>query len=151
MRGLPENRRYETVSRYLETMGLAGFANSYPHELSLGMQQRVGLARAYANDPEILLMDEPFASLDAQTSMRMRELLLQIWTRNPKTVVFVTHDVEEAILLSTRVLLFSSRPGKVKEEFCIDLPRPRSRDILTDSQYLKLRQRMMDCIFDSSI
>lgn len=150
MKGVSKNERHEIVSHYLRTIELSEFANSYPCELSQGMQQRVGLARAYASDPEILLMDEPFASLDAQTAVRMRELLIRIWTENPKTVVFVTHDVEEAILLAARVLGLSSRPGRVKEEFCIDLPRPRPRDVFADQRYLKLRKRIMDCIFDRS-
>ncbi len=151
MRGLSKNRCQEIIFHFLEAMELTEFADSYPCELSEGMQQRVGLARAYANDPEILLMDEPFASLDAQTAIRMRELLLTIWAQNPKTVIFVTHDTDEAILLADRVLLFSPRPGRVKEEFSIDLPRPRTYKIFTDYKYLELRKRLMDSIFSSSI
>jgi NitT/TauT family transport system ATP-binding protein len=150
MKGLPKNQRHAIVFRYLEAIELTEFANSYPFELSGGMQQRVGIARAYANDPQVLLMDEPFASLDAQTAIRMRELLLRLWTKNPKTVIFVTHDIDEAILLADRVLLLSARPGKVEEEFLIGLPRPRSQDVFTDPQYVELRKGMMDAIFDRS-
>lgn len=147
MKGMHKSQRDKITSRYLEEVGLTEFADSYPFMLSVGMQQRVGLARAYANDPDILLMDEPFASLDAQTGIKMRELLLQIWTENRKTVVFITHDIDEAIGLADRVLLFSARPGKVRESFCIDLPRPRPRDVFADSLYLELRRKIMDSIF----
>ena len=150
MKGLPKNQRREIVSRYLEAVELTEFANSYPSELSVGMQQRVGIARAYANDPEILLMDEPFASLDAQTAIRMRELLLRVWVQNPKTVVFVTHDIDETILLADRVLVFSPRPGSVKAEFHIDLPRPRTVEVFSNPRYVQLRKRLMDCLFDIS-
>jgi len=150
MRGLSKNQRQEIVFRYLKAMELTKFANSYPCELSQGMQQRVGLARAYANNPEILLMDEPFASLDAQTATRMRVLLLRIWTENPKTVVFVTHDIEEAIFLGDRVLLLSPRPGSVKYVFPIDLPRPRPHDVFADARYVALRKKIMDRVFDTS-
>lgn len=148
MRGLPKGQRHEIVSHYLEAIELSDFANSYPSQLSEGMQQRVGLARAYANDPEILLMDEPFASLDAQTVVRMRELLLRIWSENPKTIIFVTHDTDEAIQLADRVLLLSARPGSVRAEFRIDLPRPRVRDIFANPQYVALRKTILDSVFD---
>jgi ABC-type nitrate/sulfonate/bicarbonate transport system ATPase subunit len=150
MKGMPKKQRDEITSHYLEAMGLTEFADSYPYMLSVGMQQRVGLARAYTNDPDVLLMDEPFASLDAQTSDRMRELLLRVWTENRKTVIFITHDIDEAIGLADRVVLFSSRPGQVKESFYIDLPRPRPRDMFADSIYLELRKKITDSIFNNS-
>jgi NitT/TauT family transport system ATP-binding protein len=146
MKGIPKERRDEVIANYLELMGLTEFADSYPHMLSVGMQQRVGIARAYANDPDILLMDEPFSSLDAQTSERMRALLLGVWGQNLKTVVFITHDIEEAIQLSDRVLLLSPRPGRVKEEFQIDLPRPRSREAFADARFIELRKRIMNAM-----
>ena len=146
MKGIHRKQRNEVVANYLELMGLTEFADSYPHMLSVGMQQRVGIARAYANDPDILLMDEPFSSLDAQTSERMRTLLLRVWGQNLKTVVFITHDIEEAIELSDRVLLLSPRPGKVKEEFQVNLPRPRSREVFADSRFVELRKRIMNAM-----
>jgi NitT/TauT family transport system ATP-binding protein len=150
MKGTPENERKGIVSDYLKVMKLEDFADSYPFMLSAGMQQRVGLARAYANDPDILLMDEPFGSLDAQTAGRMRELLLRVWNENRKTVVFITHDIEEAIRLGDRVLVFSSRPGRVKDSFDIDLPRPRPQHLFSDPQYLELRDRITQCLLDDS-
>jgi NitT/TauT family transport system ATP-binding protein len=106
-------------------VGLTGFEDRHPHELSGGMRQRVGIARALALDPKILLMDEPFASLDAQTKLLMEEELLTIWERTRKTVLFVTHDLAEAIALADRVVVFTARPGRVKAIIPVDLPRPR--------------------------
>lgn len=147
MRGLPTGSIRQLVEHYLERTGLADFRHHYPRELSVGMQQRVGLARAFANDPGILLMDEPFGSLDAQTRLRMQELLLSIWSEHRKTVLFVTHDVEEAILLSDRVLILSSRPSLVHEEIVIDLPRPRTHETLTEPACVALRTRIMRSLF----
>jgi NitT/TauT family transport system ATP-binding protein len=147
MQGMPENQRQQIVSNYLSLMKLEEFADSYPFMLSAGMQQRVGIARAYANNPDILLMDEPFGSLDAQTATRMRELLLQVWSENRKTVIFITHDIEEAIRLGDRVLVFSSRPGRVKDSFNIELPRPRINH--SDSAYLELRNRITSCLLEN--
>lgn len=149
MQGLPTASIYQVVEHYLERTGLADFRHRYPRELSVGMQQRVGLARAFANDPGILLMDEPFGSLDAQTRLRMQELLLSIWSEHRKTVLFVTHDIEEAILLSDRVLMLSSRPARVHEEIVIDLPRPRTHATLTQPACVALRTRIMKSLFDS--
>jgi NitT/TauT family transport system ATP-binding protein len=148
MKGMPENERKQTVSDYLTEMRLEEFSDSYPFMLSAGMQQRVGLARAYANDPDILLMDEPFGSLDAQTASRMRQLLLRVWSENRKTVVFITHDIDEAIRLGDRVLVFSSRPGRVKNSFEVNLQRPRPEDLFSDPAYLELRDSMKRCLLD---
>ncbi len=115
----------ERVQRYIKLIGLEGFENSFPNQLSGGMRQRVAIARALVYQPKILLMDEPFGALDAQTRLLMQELLLQVWEKERTTVLFVTHDVEEAILLSDRVLVMTSLPGKIKTEIRIDLPRPR--------------------------
>jgi NitT/TauT family transport system ATP-binding protein len=111
---------------WIARIGLRGFEDSYPDELSEGMRQRVGLARAFATDPAVLLMDEPFASLDALTAIRMRELLVSMWERSSKTALFVTHDIDEAILLSDRVIVLTDRPARVRKEVVIDLERPRS-------------------------
>jgi NitT/TauT family transport system ATP-binding protein len=147
MRGLPAAGRRAVVSRYLEDVGLSEFSSSYPGELSMGQQQRVGLARALANDPEILLMDEPFGSLDALTRLRMQDLLLSIYERHSKTVVFVTHDIDESIVLASRVLLLSSRPAEVLEDLAVDLPRPRrTHDVLTSAPFLRLKRRILDAL-----
>lgn len=127
-----------TARRYLDLVGLSGFENHYPHELSGGMQQRVNLARALAVDPRILLMDEPFAALDAQTRNFMQLELLRIWSETKKTVIFVTHMIAEAILLSDRVIVFSHRPGTIRSEFRVPLPRPRTMDVKSDPRFLEL-------------
>lgn len=144
---LPRGARQTVLDEYVDLMELSGFEDCYPSELSEGMQQRVGIARAYANEPEILLMDEPFASLDGQTCVKMREMLLRIWGAKRKTVMFVTHDIDEAIQLADRVVLLTRRPGRVKEEFLVELPRPRSRDFFSDSRYTELRARMLVALF----
>jgi NitT/TauT family transport system ATP-binding protein len=124
--------------KYLELVGLAGFENHYPHELSGGMQQRVNLARALAVNPRILLMDEPFAALDAQTRNFMQLELLRIWRETRKTVIFVTHMIAEAILLSDRVIVFTHRPGTIRSEFQVPLPRPRTMEMRSDPRFLEL-------------
>lgn len=115
----------ERVGYFVDLVGLTRFAKSYPHQLSGGMNQRVAVARAFANDPEILLMDEPFAALDEQTKFLLQEELLGIWERTHKTVVFVTHSIDEAIVLADRIIVLSARPGRVKAVFPVAFPRPR--------------------------
>ncbi len=124
-RGVPRVEREARAREMLALVGLARFARSYPHQLSGGMKQRVGLARALANDPEVLLMDEPLAALDAQTRTIMQEELLRIWAELGKTVIYVTHSIEEALLLGDRIALMTTRPGRVKQLFQVDLGRPR--------------------------
>ncbi len=126
MRRVPRNHRREIVRSFLAMVGLDGFATAYPYQLSGGMKQRVALARAFANDPEVLLMDEPFASLDEQTKIVLQGELLRIWENSRKTVVFITHSIDEAVLLADRVLVMTARPGRIKAEVRILLPRPRS-------------------------
>ncbi len=115
----------QVVNEYLDKTGLAKFENSYPHQLSGGMKQRVSVARAFANDPEILLMDEPFAALDEQNRLTLQEELLRVWEETRKTVVFITHSIDEAIFLSDRIVLMSAHPGRIRSTFLVDLPRPR--------------------------
>lgn len=122
---LPAAKQEELVHRHLELVGLAAFAAAYPNQLSGGMRQRVAIARALVYRPQILLMDEPFGALDAQTRMLMQELLLEVWQQDRTTVLFVTHDVDEAILLSDRIYVMTARPGRIKAELRVDLPRPR--------------------------
>jgi len=126
--------------KFLELVGLRGFEHHYPHELSGGMQQRVNLARALAIDPRILLMDEPFAALDAQTRNFMQIELLRIWAQTKKTVIFVTHMISEAILLADRVIVFSHRPGTIRSEFTVPLPRPRNMDMRSDPRFIELER-----------
>jgi ABC-type nitrate/sulfonate/bicarbonate transport system ATPase subunit len=143
VQGRSESEIREAVPRYIELMGLAGFELSYPYQLSGGMQQRVGLARALAVEPSVLLMDEPFGSLDAQTRELMQEELLRLGRIQPKTLIFVTHSIDEAIILGDRIALMSSRPGTVKEVLDVEIPRPRDPEaVRSSSQYLSLRHHI---------
>ena len=126
MRGVPAAERRPIVARYLEKVGIAKFARAYPYQLSGGMKQRASVARAFATDPQILLMDEPFASVDEQTRVLLQEELLRIWETDRKTVVYITHSIDEALVLGDRVLVMSARPGRIKAEIEVTLPRPRS-------------------------
>lgn len=128
MRHLPKEVVRERTDYYLEKVGLDQFAHLYPKELSGGMKQRVSIARAFANDPEILLMDEPFAALDEQNKFLLQEELLSIWSETKKTVLFITHSIDEALLLSDRILLMSAQPGSIVKQKHIDLPRPRTME-----------------------
>ena len=134
----------DIVTRYIDQVGLKGFEHHWPKQLSGGMQQRTAIARALANDPKILLLDEPFGALDNQTRSLMQELLLGIWERERKTVLFVTHDIEEAIFMASRVVVMSARPGRIKSEFKVDLPHPRPYTLRTDRAFVELKQRLID-------
>ncbi|MBU3967853.1 MAG: ABC transporter ATP-binding protein [Euryarchaeota archaeon] len=127
MKGIRKEEREQIALHYIDLVGLKGFENHYPHELSGGMKQRVGIARAYANSPKLLLMDEPFGALDAQTRNLMQGELLRIWQEEHISALFVTHSVDEAVYLADRVMVMSARPGMVKDIFEIDIPRPRVR------------------------
>lgn len=135
VRGVPPSVQKETFERLIDMVHLQGFEDRYPHELSGGMRQRVNLARAIANDPEILLMDEPFASVDAQTRYLLSEELVEIWEKTKKTVVYITHSIEEAILLSDRIVIMTARPGRIKKTINNPLGRPRSTELITTSVY----------------
>lgn len=150
LRDIPVPERTAAARRYIELVGLRGFEHSYPKELSGGMMQRAAIARALANDPEVLLMDEPFGALDAQTRALMQELLLSIWEQTHKTVLFVTHDIEEAILLGDRVYIMSSRPGRIKEEVAISLPRPRKVEVVDSETFIRLRRHIHQLIREES-
>ncbi len=136
MKGLARQERERLVSYYIDLVGLKGFERKYPRELSGGMKQRVGIARSLAPDPSILLMDEPFASLDYQNRILMQDELLRIWGRETKTVVFVTHNIEEAVKLSDRVLVLTCRPGRVREVVSVGLPRPRDE---AEPEFVRLK------------
>lgn len=141
IRGVNRAQRRAEAERYLQLVGLIDFADHYPHQLSGGMRQRVAIARALAYGPEVLLMDEPFGALDAQTRESLQQELLGIWEQSAKTVVFVTHSIDEAIFLSDRVAVMGRGPGRVKEIIEVDLPRPRGPAIRHSAAFIALRQR----------
>jgi NitT/TauT family transport system ATP-binding protein len=140
--GLPEPVRRERMRRYTEMVGLGSFERSYPYELSGGMQQRVGLARALAMEPRVLLMDEPFSSLDAQTREGLQDELLRIWERAPRTMVFITHSIEEAIALGDRIVLLSARPASIRDVIPVAIPRPRTVEaVIEHPSFVRVRER----------
>lgn len=136
VRHLPKGEQKARVAKYLELVGLTGFEKSFPSQLSGGMRQRVGIARAYANQPDIMLMDEPFGHLDAQTRYMMEEELQRICQKEKRTIVFVTNNIEEALFLADRIILLTNCPTCIKQEYIIDMPHPRS---YVDSEFLRLR------------
>ena len=143
MRGISRQEERETVAYFLEKVGILEFKDYYPYQLSGGMKQRVSIARAFANKPEILLMDEPFAALDEQNKLLLQEELLTIWEQNRKTVVFITHSIDEAVFLGDRVLTMTARPGKVKAMADVPIPRPRSvEELKGDAQYRDLTKQI---------
>ena len=140
-RGMSRGQRREIAQHYIELVGLKGFEKSYPTQLSGGMKQRVGIARAYAADPKLLIMDEPFGQLDAQTRYQMQEEILRIWEKEKRTVIFVTNNIEEACYLGDRIILLSDCPATVKEVYPISIPRPRD---MVSGEFLKLRTVISD-------
>ena len=149
--GMPKVKQEEIAEEFVKKVGLKGFERSYPKGLSGGMKQRVAIARALANNPAILLLDEPFGALDAQTRALMQELLTQVWEELQKTILFVTHDVEEAIFLSDRVFVMTARPGKIKAEIDIPLERPRSYELKSTEAFFGLKQQALTLIREEAI
>lgn len=147
VRGMGKKERQEKAQHYIDLVGLQGFENSFPVKLSGGMQQRVGIARAYCNEPVVMLLDEPFGHLDAQTRYMMQDELTRIWGTEKRTVIFVTNNIEEAIYLADRILVLRNCPTSVKAEYEIDLPRPRN---YTDEKFLSLR-REIDSVVDHTL
>ena len=147
-KGLPVQERRDIVEHYLNEIGLKAFADHYPNQLSGGMMQRVAIARALANDPDILLMDEPFGALDSQTRHSMQKLLLRVWEQSHKTVAFVTHDIDEAILLGDRVIVMTARPGRVKADITMTIPRPRHPEIALEPEFIALKRRIIEELRD---
>ena len=145
-KGMPVAEQAEIAARFIKEVGLSGFESHFPKQLSGGMQQRVALARALANDPKILLLDEPFGALDNQTRALMQELLLSIWELHKKTVLFVTHDIDEAIFMANRCAVFSARPGRIKNELQIDLPYPRHYTVKTTARFSELKAQVTEDI-----
>ena len=144
MAGIPRREREERAREYIRLVGLEGFEDRYPHELSGGMQQRVGVARVLATDPKVMLMDEPFASVDAQTRMKLQEDLTRIWGKRHTTILFVTHDIEEAVFLADRVVVMSPRPGRIREILDVPLSRPRKWEgLIEDKAFSSTVHRIM--------
>ncbi|KRR02267.1 sulfonate ABC transporter ATP-binding protein [Bradyrhizobium jicamae] len=144
MRGLGKAERRMAADQIPKLVGLEGFEKFYPSQLSGGMQQRVEIARVLINQPRVLLMDEPFGALDAQTRSLMQEVLLDIWTKIPTTTVFVTHDIEEALFLADRIIVMSARPGRVIDDIRLPFARPRHTELVTESEFVRLKRHILD-------
>ncbi|MBV6827058.1 ABC transporter ATP-binding protein [Pseudomonas sp. PD9R] len=147
-RGMPARERKDIVDYYVNEVGLARFADNYAKQLSGGMMQRVAIARALANDPQILLMDEPFGALDSQTRLQMQQLLLRVWEHSKKTVLFVTHDIDEAILLGDRIFVMGARPGRIKEVLDVPMQRPRTLDMVMEPEFIKMKRDIFHLLHD---
>jgi NitT/TauT family transport system ATP-binding protein len=148
MQGVGRQERSRRAFAFIEKVGLGSFSRSYPHELSVGMRQRVGIARAFLADPQMLLMDEPFGALDPQTKLVLQEELLRIWKEHKKTVIYVTHDIGEAVLLGDRVLVMTGRPGQIREEIPIPLKRPRDLSIGESPEIRDLKRHIWEILED---
>ncbi|MCP3380721.1 ABC transporter ATP-binding protein [Bradyrhizobium sp. CCGUVB4N] len=146
MRGIARAERDRAADAILDLVGLSGFEAFYPAQLSGGMQQRVEIARVLINQPRVLLMDEPFSALDAQTRGMMQEVLLEIWGKIPTTTVFVTHDIDEALFLADRIVVMSARPGRVIEDIALPFARPRSQDLVTEPEFVRLKRHVMQLL-----
>lgn len=151
LKGLPKAECEDIADDLIRAVGLSGFERSFPKELSGGMRQRVALARALANDPRILLMDEPFGALDSQTRQLMQELLLEVWQARRKTVLFITHDIDEAIILGDTVHVMTARPGRIKRSMSIDIPRPRNLDALTSAEFIQFKREILHLMHDEAV
>ena len=136
----------ETALHFINEVGLSEFSHAYPKQLSGGMRQRVAIARALANDPEIILMDEPFGALDSQTRSILQELLLRIWEKSKRTVLFITHDIDEALFLGDKVHMMSARPGRIKETIDVSIERPRNYEVITDKKFVELKRHILDLL-----
>ena len=147
MKRMPKDQAEKIAKKYIKAVGLEGFEHAYPKELSGGMRQRVAIARAYAADPKVLLLDEPFGALDAQTRVQLQSELLNTWEHEKKTCFFITHDVDEAIILAQRVIIMSARPGRIKKIVDIDIPYPRTQATKTDPRFLELKTEIWNEVY----
>ena len=147
MKKTPKEEARKIALKYIESVGLKGFEDAYPKELSGGMKQRVAIARAYAANPEVLLLDEPFGALDAQTRVQLQTELLNTWEQEKKTCFFITHDVDEAIILAQRVIIMSARPGRIKRIVNIDIPYPRTQETKSDPHFLELKAEIWNQVY----
>lgn len=150
IKGVQTAERKEIAQHYIELVGLTGFENVLPKALSGGMKQRVAIARALANKPEVLLMDEPFGALDAQTRVVMQELLISVWEKENTTVLFITHDIDEAVMLASNVYVMSRRPGMIKARLTVDIPHPRSHQVMVLPEYIAAKKTIMDMLWEES-
>ncbi len=146
MKRMPKNKRETIAKKFIELVGLKGFENSYPKALSGGMKQRVSIARALANDPEVMLLDEPFAALDAMTRQVLQEQLARIYEKHKKTIIFITHSIDEALLLSSRIIIMTARPGRIAQDIANDLPHPRNASVGLSARYTELKREIWDTV-----
>ncbi len=151
IKNMTEAKQQEIADRYLNLIGLSKFAKSYPKELSGGMKQRVAIARALANQPEVLLMDEPFGALDPHTKSVMQLLMREIWEKEHPTVVFITHDIEEAVFLANKIYVMSARPGRVIKEIQVHLPHKRDLELKDTPEFIQLRKSINEMLYSSEI
>lgn len=150
IKGVPPEERAQKARHYIELVGLTGFQDALPKTLSGGMKQRVAIARALANDPEMLLMDEPFGALDAQTRSIMQDLLLSVWEKERTTVLFITHDIDEAVLLADNVYVMSQRPGRIRAKIEVDIPRPRDHRVTVSHQFTEIKKEIMEMLWEET-
>ncbi len=146
MKGTPKKEREEIAAKFIELVGLTKFSNVYPHHLSGGMKQRVSIARALANNPEVMLLDEPFAALDAMTRQVLQEQLVRIYEKHKKTIIFITHSIDEALLLSSRIAIMTARPGRISQDIVNDLPFPRNAEVQLSERYVELKRVIWDTV-----
>jgi NitT/TauT family transport system ATP-binding protein len=151
MRGVGKAKRTAQARAYLSLVGLTGFESAYPGELSGGMQQRVGIARVLVNRPRVMLMDEPFGALDAQTRLTMQELLLSVWREVRTTILFVTHDIDEALFLADRVVVMTARPGQIRDLVAVKLARPRAATVIATPEFMALKARILTQVREESV
>lgn len=146
MQRASQSTRKERADRFIEMVGLSGFEKSYPHQLSGGMKQRVSIARSMASNPKVMLLDEPFAALDAMTRQVLQEQLVRIYEKHQKTIIFITHSIDEALLLSSRIAVMTARPGRIAQEIINDLPHPRNADVQLSDRYVELKRMIWDSV-----
>lgn len=146
MKRMPKKERQERAARFIDIVSLNGFEKSYPHHLSGGMKQRVSIARSLANNPKVMLLDEPFAALDAMTRQVLQEQLVRIYEKHRKTIIFITHSIDEALMLSSRIVVMTARPGRIAQEIVNDLPHPRNADIQLSNRYMELKRTIWDSV-----